>query len=127
MMKEDIENMSKLMIENKIKPDIDNINIDKNKETKIIHKNLKHKEPRLSQRNLIHGVESKIYHGLFYKQNDKNKALFNARRSNKALSFLNNYIGIDHKNELKINNKDFNNTIRLLYGFPLRDDNDQDI
>ena len=76
---------------------------------------------KLSMKSLVYGIESKIYHNIFAEAPIDEKIRMNARRSDKCMAFLNNYLGEDFDNSLDLNNQQFDNIIRLMYGLKIID------
>ena len=126
LMEQNIDEIQKLLIENNVKncTEQQNINESKQNDMDIEYDNyidiyMFTINKKLKQKNLIYSVESKIFHDLYRKSDIESKIRMNSRRSAKAMSFLNDFRGIDYKKELEMNNMEFNVLLRYLYGIKI--------
>ena len=123
LIQENVDKINDLLINNDIKKREcydDNINFSQ-EEMDIIDLMIGALNDKLSMKSLIYGVESKIYHQIFERVDTKTRILMNARRSDKCMSFLNNYYGVCNGNKLFLSNKEFDNILRILFGITLFD------
>ncbi len=67
---------------------------------------------KFKMRNMVYGIEKKIYHEQFDKADEETKILMNARRSDKCMAFINYYRGYDYGNVAYLDNQQWNLIIR---------------
>ena len=63
-------------------------------------------QKKLSNKKLNYHIESKKFNDLFAETDVNGKATLNSLRSDKTMAFTNNYIGIDYKEEVKLNDQE---------------------
>ena len=114
-----INSIEKLLIENNLIEKQTPFKREKREENKFEDQMLSTVNSKLRMKSLIYGLESKIYHDVFNQATVEQKIRMNSRRSDKCMAFLNNYFGDDPGDELFMNNKEFDNIIRILYGLKI--------